>query len=324
MKTACCPGENISSRNQVRQQRFNLIAMAKSVSLVLSSGGARGYAHIGVIEALREAGFEIHAIVGSSMGALIGGLYANGTLPEYKEWILKLDFLGVLRLVDFTFSEAGFIKGDRVFDRMAYLLDNVAIEDLPISYTAVATDLVNRKEVWLQTGSLKQAIRASIAIPMLFTPVVMNGRLLLDGGILNPLPVAPTVLHQSDLVVAVNVNALQRHTYPKAPPEVEKNKQEEFRNGLARFLHGVGWPGARKEQDPLTMGRFELMSRTLDTIQESLSNYKVAGYRPDVMIDIPADACNFYDFHKAYDLIELGRTVTSKVFKDIEKHGNHG
>jgi NTE family protein len=298
--------------------------MGKSVSLVLSSGGARGYAHIGVIEALHEAGFEIRAIVGSSMGALIGGLYANGTLPEYKDWILKLDFLGVLRLVDFTFSEAGFIKGDRVFDRMAYLFDNVAIEDLPISYTAVATDLINRKEVWFQNGSLKQAIRASIAIPMVFTPVILNGRILLDGGILNPLPVAPTVSQQTDLVVAVNVNALQSHNYPQALPETEKNKQEEFRNGLTRFLHGVGWVGSRKGQTPPMMGRFELMSRTLDTVQESLSNYKVAGYRPDVMIDIPADACNFYDFHKAYDLIELGRTVASKVFKDMDKRRSRG
>jgi NTE family protein len=298
--------------------------MGKSVSLVLSSGGARGYAHIGVIEALCDAGFDIRAIVGSSMGALIGGLYANGTLPEYKEWILKLDFFGVLRLVDFTFSEAGFIKGDRVFDRMAYLLDNVLIEDLPISYTAVATDLINRKEVWFQNGSLKQAIRASIAIPMVFTPVISKGRILLDGGILNPLPVAPTVSQQSDLVVAVNVNALQSHHYPQALPESEKHKQDEFRNGLARFLHGVGWGNARKEQTSPMMGRFELMSRTLDTVQESLSNYKVAGYRPDVMIDIPADACNFYDFHKAYDLIELGRTVANKVFKDMEKYTKQG
>lgn len=296
--------------------------MGKSVSLVLSSGGARGYAHIGVIEALCDAGFDIRAIVGSSMGALIGGLYANGTLPEYKEWILKLDFFGVLRLVDFTFSEAGFIKGDRVFDRMAYLFDNVAIEDLPISYTAVATDLINRKEVWFQNGSLKQAIRASIAIPMVFTPVISNGRILLDGGILNPLPVAPTVSQQTDLVVAVNVNALQSHHYPQALPESEQHKQDEFYNGLARFLHSVGWGGSRKGQTSPMMGRFELMSRTLDTVQESLSNYKVAGYRPDVMIDIPADACNFYDFHKAYDLIELGRSVASKVFEDMEKPSN--
>jgi NTE family protein len=202
---------------------------------------------------------------------------------------------------------------------MAYLFDNVAIENLPISYTAVATDLINRKEVWFQNGSLKQAIRASIAIPMVFTPVISNGRILLDGGILNPLPVAPTVSQQSDLVVAVNVNALQSHHYPQALPESEQHKQDEFHNGLARFLHSVGWGGQRKGQTPPMMGRFELMSRTLDTVQESLSNYKVAGYRPDVMIDIPADACNFYDFHKAYDLIELGRSVASQVFEDMEK-----
>lgn len=293
--------------------------MNKSVSLVLSSGGARGYAHIGVIEALLEAGFEIRAIVGSSMGALIGGLYANGTLEEYKKWILTLDFLGVLRLVDFTLSEAGIIKGDRVFDRIAYLLEDTAIENLPISYTAVATDLTNRREIWFQSGSLRQAIRASIAIPMIFTPVLMEGRILLDGGILNPLPVAPTASHRSDLVVAVNVNALQSQDYPTAPPEAEKTKQDEFSNGFARFLKSVGWGGSRKEPHVQSMGRFELMSRTLETFQESLSNYKIAGYRPDVMIDVPADACNFYDFHKAYDMIELGRTVATRVLENAAK-----
>jgi NTE family protein len=292
--------------------------MAQSVSLVLGSGGARGYAHIGVIEALEGAGYEIRAIVGSSMGALVGGLHANRTLAQYKDWVLTLDFLDVLRLVDFTFSEAGIIKGDRVFERMAYLLGDVAIEDLPVAYTAVATDLTNGREVWFQRGSLRQAIRASIAIPMVFTPVFQDGRVLVDGGILNPLPVTPTVLHRTDLVVAVNVNAAQGQNYPLTAPAAEQDKQDQFRNGLARFLAGIGWTPQRRAQTP-EIGMFELMSRAFETMQKSLSSYKMAGNPPDLLIEIPADACNFYDFHKAYELIELGRAVAAQALENLER-----
>ena len=295
--------------------------MGKSISLVLGSGGARGYAHIGVIETLEEAGYDIRAVVGSSIGALIGGLYANKTLQEYKEWVLTLDFLNVLRLVDFTFSEAGMIKGDRVFDKMAYLLGDVRIEELPISYTAVATDLSNMREVWFQRGSMSQAIRASIAIPMLFTPVNMGGRILVDGGLLNPLPVAPTVSYQTDLVVAVNLNALQNQNYPAQPPTVQQSKQTEFQNRLSRMLASVGWPAQRTEQALIGMSSFELMSRVFETMQRSLSSYKIAGYPPDVLISIPADACRFYDFHKAYEMIELGRKAAREALDRLsEKH----
>ena len=284
---------------------------------MLGSGGARGYAHIGVIEALEAAGFTISAIAGSSMGALIGGLHTTRTLDKYKEWVLTLDFLDLLRLVDFTFSEAGIIKGDRVFDQMAYLLGDVAIEELPIPYTAVATDLVKRREVWFQRGSLKQAIRASIAIPMVFTPVRQGKRILVDGGILNPLPLASTVSHHTDLVVAVNLNASQGQSYSIALPQEEKDKQDRFQSNLRRFLGNLRWHFWRKErQSGISM--FEIMHRSFETMQQSLSNYKIVGYPPDVVIQIPADACNFYDFHKAYTMIELGRAATTKALEDLE------
>ena len=293
--------------------------MSKSVSLVLGSGGARGYAHIGVIEALEKAALKIQAVVGSSIGALIGGLYANRTLNDYKNWVLTLDFFDVLRLVDFTFSEAGMIKGDRVFDKIAHLLGDVAIEDLPVAYTAVATDLTNHREVWFQRGSLKQAIRASIAIPILFTPVVQGSRILVDGGLLNPLPVVPTVSHQTDLVVAVNVNALQSQQYPAPLPEIEQDKQAKFQNGLNRFLRSVGWAGKQSNQ-MREMSMFDVMHRSFDAVQRSLSSYKIAGYPPDVMIEIPVDACNFYDFHKAYEMIELGRKVAVQTLDNLSHY----
>lgn len=285
--------------------------MSKTVSLVLGSGGARGYAHIGVIEALEQSGFEIHAVVGSSMGALIGGLYANRTLDEYKDWVLTLDLLDVLRLVDFTFSRAGMIKGDRVFEKMSYLLGEVNIEDLEIDYTAVATDIVRSREVWFQRGGLKLAIRASIAIPMLFTPVRIGQRVLVDGGLLNPLPVAPTVSHQTDLVIAVNINASQPES---EPTQSALEQQHGFDNGIGRFLSAVGLK--MKARDEVQLGRFEVMSRAFEIMQQTLSNYKLAGYRPDLRIDIASDACNFYDFHKAAEMIELGRNTALKALQE--------
>ncbi|MCP5420100.1 MAG: patatin-like phospholipase family protein [Gammaproteobacteria bacterium] len=292
--------------------------MARTVSLVLGSGGARGYAHIGVIEALEETGYEIRAISGSSMGALIGGLYANGALAQYREWVLSLDFLGVMRLVDFTLSEAGIIKGDRVFEHLAYLLGDTVIEELPIAYTAIATDLTAGREVWFRRGSLKQAIRASIAIPMVFTPVIQDGRILVDGGVLNPLPVAPAVLQSADLVVAVNVNATQGQGYLISSAPDESDAPNEVRTGIARVLASMGWTPHRRTGVP-DMGIFELMNRSFETMQRALSNYKMAGNPPDLMIEIPVEACKFYDFHKAGEMIERGHAATIRALENLEK-----
>jgi len=294
--------------------------MSKTIALVLSSGGARGYAHIGVIEVLEEYGLKIRAIVGSSMGALIGGLYANKTLQEYKDWVLTLDFFDVLKLVDFSFRDAGMIKGDRVFDQMAYLFGDVLIEELPVSFTAVATDLVERREVWFQHGSLKYAIRASIAMPMVFTPIRQGNRILVDGGVLNPLPVAPVMSDRTDLVVAVNVNAVLSKHYPPDLPPAEQEKQDQFQNGLSRFLNGVGWNRRRKEPS-IGLSLFEITQGALETMQDSLSRYKMAGNPPDVLIETPADACAFYDFHKAYDMIQVGRTAAQEALENLAKKG---
>lgn len=179
----------------------------KTVSLVLGSGGARGYSHIGVIKELEKQGYEIKSISGSSMGALIGGLYAAGKLDEYEQWVSNFNVIDVLKLVDFSFKSTGMIKADKVFSKIEEIIGDICIEDLDIDFTATATDIVNKKEVWLQKGSLKDAIRASIAIPTVFTPIKINERLLFDGGILNPLPILPTASQFSDMIIAVNLNS---------------------------------------------------------------------------------------------------------------------
>ena len=174
---------------------------------MLGSGGARGYAHIGVIEELEAHGFAIRSIAGSSMGALVGGVYAAGKLQAYSDWVRPLQRFDVLRLLDWTISGGGFIKGDRIIAALKKLIGDINIEDLPIPYTAVAVDLDVQREVWFSHGSLFDAIRASIAIPTIFRPYRYQGRLLVDGGLLNPLPVSPTLRDLTDATIAVDVNA---------------------------------------------------------------------------------------------------------------------
>ena len=190
--------------------------MSKRVALVLGSGGARGYAHIGVIEELEARGYEIACIAGCSMGAVVGGIYAAGKLDEYRAWIESLDYLDLLRLVDPSFS-LGAIRGEKVFGRIRDMVGKICIEDLPIPFTAVATDLTNQQEIWFQEGSLELAMRASAAIPSLFTPVMQGNRMLVDGGLLNPLPIVPVVSAHCDMIIAVNLDHKQ---YPL--PEIER------------------------------------------------------------------------------------------------------
>jgi len=184
------------------------VSSGNKVALVLGSGGARGYAHIGVIEALEARGFEIIAVSGCSMGAVIGGIYAAGKLPEYRDWVCQLDYLDVLKLVDVTWSSMGAMRASKVMSKLEALVGDILIEDLAIPVTTVATDLVRQREVWFQSGPLLQAIRASMAVPGVITPVHLGEQVLVDGGLLNPLPIMPMVAaHQADFVVAVNVTA---------------------------------------------------------------------------------------------------------------------
>ena len=178
----------------------------ETVSLVLGSGGARGLAHIGVIQWLTENGYDIRSIAGSSMGALVGGIYAASKLEIYAEWVLALERMQVLRLLDPTFGRDGLFKGERIMGVLRELIGDCAIEDLPMSFTAVATDLESGEEVWLREGKLFDAIRASIATPLVFTPFKHGARTLLDGALVNPVPIAPTLNDDTDLTIAVNLS----------------------------------------------------------------------------------------------------------------------
>ncbi len=282
----------------------------QTVSLVLGSGGARGYAHIGVIEELLAHGYEIKSISGSSMGALIGALYACGKLDEYKTWTLTLNLLDVAKLLDFSFTGTGIIQGDKVFRVIEEMIGDVMIEDLPIPFTAVATALIKQKEVWIQKGRLVDAIRASIAIPTVFTPKKIGDRYLIDGGVLNPLPIAPTVADDTDITIAVNLSSNAANNYKIHIPEREREKE----NGMQEIFFEMAQKAEElfsreKKRTFDEMGMFDIVGRTIDIMQNAVMECKMAGYSPDIMIGIPNNACGFYEFNRAYEMIELGRII---------------
>lgn len=323
------------------------MARPERVVLALGSGGARGYAHIGAIRVLEERGFEIVGIAGSSMGALVGGLHAAGKLEEYAEWSIGLSQFDVLRLLDVSLSAPGAIRAGKIFARVHELLGDTRIEDLPIPYTAVATDLLARREVWFQRGPLDVAIRASIAIPSVITPVVLNGRLLADGGLMNPIPVSPTPAMRADAVIAIGLHGepAGKGGGPEtetAEPEPIEEWSERFRRSAARLLDTdivrsltSRFGNEQNDQDdpddpahvaepaevvppifgelPAGLGKFDVMNLAIDAMQDVLTRYRLAGNPPDVLVDVPKDACRSLDFHRAADMIELGRGLTTQA-----------
>ncbi len=272
------------------------------IALALGSGGAKGLAHVGAIEALEAAGFAIVAVAGSSMGALVGGIHAAGRLGIYRDWVTSLAKMDVLRLVDWTLSGPGLIKGERIIAALRELVGDVDIEQLAIPFTAVATDIERQREVWISSGLLFDAIRASIAIPTLFHPQILHGRRLVDGGLLNPVPVTPLLRERFDYLVVVSVDgpAEAAPLPPEAPP---RGPYRQKIAALVEQLLGRGSAPALAHEP----GRMELMGQALDLMQANLAHLRLAAYRPDLLIEIPRNACAIYEFYRAEEMIALGR-----------------
>ena len=298
----------------------------KTISLVLGSGGARGYAHVGVIRALEERGYEIKGIAGCSMGALIGGFYAAGKLDDFEEWVSSLSYLDVLKLVDLSLLSSGAIRGDKVFALLSEMLGSVKIEELKIPYTAVATDLTNQKEVWFNSGPLEQAIRASCSIPSVVRPVVMGNRLLVDGGVLNPLPIAASIAVHADHIIAVDLSAdvpmpegnLKETQAMKMSHEQEKEGWfAQVRNKAMSFLDRE--PAQAQADLDANLSKLGVMYQMFDTMQASLTQYKIAGYRPDLLIRIPKDSVSIFEFYRAEAQIQLGYDIALQAIKAFEK-----
>lgn len=281
----------------------HLMEKKKNVALVLSSGGARGMAHIGVIEGLVASGFNITSISGSSIGALVGAFYASGDLDTYKKWILDLDKFDLFKLFDFTFSTQGFIKGEKVFNELKKIISDKKIEELPIPFVAIATDVRHQKEIAIDSGSMYDALRASVSIPTVLTPLYRDDMELIDGGVINPLPVDKITRTDDDILVVVNLGAKEGYS-PMKPTQQEKNSYiksiDNFFDKWSNYL-----PGSAKVEKKL--GYFDLINRSIDLMQDRIIEQTINKYRPEILVNISKDACSTFEFYRAADLIETGK-----------------
>lgn len=272
---------------------------SKDVALVLSSGGARGLAHIGAIEELESQGYRIKSIAGCSMGALVGGVYAAGKLKELRELMKSIDKWKMLSLADISFSLDHIVKGDKVVEALRSLIADVKIEALPIPYCAISTDWERGKEVVFREGSLLEAIRASISLPALFNPRQSNGQILIDGGVMNPLPLNRVTRHDGDLLVAVDVSG---HDY-------WGQRQIQKRMGRRpKFLS----KGDNVNYISLLARASSLMIRQNSLLMEQLCP-------PDILIDIQMDRYDGMDYDKSEKLVEIGHRMTVKTLNGIDK-----
>ncbi len=291
--------------------------MKQSIALVLGSGGARGLAHIGVIEEFEKQGFEIKSIAGTSMGALIAGIYAMDKLQDYKEWSLTLDIVNVFNLIDFTFSSQGLIKADRVIKKMKTFITDKNIEDLKIPFAAVATDITNEKEVVFTTGSVYEAVRASIAIPTVFTPVKKDNVLLVDGGLLNPIPVNRIKRTRNDILVAVNVYADIPHTKEKKQTKKQLEVQSFYDKNIKKFKQKLNEIILKSNKQKL--GYFKLLNATTSAMIHQISEMTLDIYKPDILVNISKHACSTFDFYKAEQLIEIGKLAAKESIEKYKK-----
>lgn len=306
------------------------------VALALGSGGARGYAHIGVLQVLAERGHEVNSIAGTSVGALIGGLQAAGRLGEFTDWVTGLTQRELLLLLDPALGSPGVLRAQRVLDRITDMLGDARIEELGIPFVAVATDLMAQREVWFEHGPVAAAIRASIAIPTAITPVKLHGRVLADGGIMNPVPMDALSVWSSDFTMAVDLNATPSRGGSGPPVSASADEANEgWFGGLRRSAaHAAAQAAAQWSATPLgQLGRredaaaenaglgFEDLPRDLTTAdvltlslnasQALVTRFRTAANPPDVWVHVPVDSCGTLDFLRAAELIAVGRTLAT-------------
>lgn len=290
--------------------------MKKKVHLVLGSGGARGIAHIGVIEELENNGFEIIEVVGCSMGAVIGGIYAAGHLEEYKEWLLGLKRKDVFDLMDFTLTNQGFVKGEKIFSEHKKMTGDLNIEDFEIPFTAVATDMKHNEEVHFKSGDLYKALRASVAIPGFITPVVQEHRVLVDGGVLNPLPVDLINKEEDAIIVAVDLNSREVD-----PEHTKKKEKEEKPSWFEKLIPDNVKDLARKYEKSKEKDQeeaynlLELMENTFNFTQDRLTSLMLEIHKPDVLIRVPRTTAATFDFYKAKQIYKEGLAAYKRDMK---------
>lgn len=291
--------------------------------MVLSSGGARGLAHVGVIEELERRGYEISEIAGCSAGALVGGMYAAGKMPEFKDWICNLDRVDVFSLMDFTFSSRGFIKGEKVYNALKKVVQDCQIEDLPIRFSCNAVEVNSGKEYIFKKGSLYKAIRASGSIPSVFLPAKIDQHHFIDGGVLNPVPISLLSEPSKDLVVVVDVNGLENEFIP--PPQKDEtgksfitlpNWVKEYQSKMKQFF-----PEEKKAESKLAYSSLDLVTRSFDLLQDRFCELLLEKHPVDVKIKVSRKQAGTLEFHRSAEMIEIGRLKAQEALDQLE-HGN--
>ena len=290
----------------------------KKAALVLASGGSRGLAHIGAIEVLEERGFHITSVSGASMGALVGGIYAAGGLEAFKEWMKTVDRMKVFNLMDFTIGNGGFVKGEKVIDELKSIIPDRMIEDLPIPFTAVATDILHRREMVFDRGSLYEAIRSSISLPSVFTPNRIGDMLLIDGGVVNPVPVNRVPRTSGDILVAVDLNGPFEEKEEDEEPEHRKGR---MRQKLEQIVDTVmdkvrkeevdrelrAGREDEKEEDDSGMGIVSILNQSSSMMIQTNADLTLKLYPPDVLVRIAKNAYSTMEFYKYDEIVALGR-----------------
>ena len=285
---------------------------SKNVALALSSGGARGLAHIGAIEELEAHGYHISSIAGCSMGALIGGVYATGKLEEFREWMKTIDRKKMLELTDFSLSLNHLVKGKRIIEAIMEFVPDVAIEDLPIPYCAVATDLKAGKEVVFNKGSLFEAIRASISLPSFYAPVERDDMILIDGGVMNPIPLNRVKRHAGDILAGIDVSG---HDYKSQWEEMRRLSewQKNDKSLKAKILDKL-------IPDNLEFNYLTMLTRTSSLMIRQNSILMTKLMKPEMLADIQMNRYGTFDFDKSEKIIAVGRLKTSLAISKYE-HG---
>lgn len=279
--------------------------MKKDVALVLSSGGARGLAHIGAIEELEAQGYRITSIAGCSMGALIGGVYAAGKLEEFRKWMKTVDRKKMLELTDFSLSLNHIAKGSRILEAIMEFVPDMPIEDLPIPYCAVATDLKGGHEVVFSKGSLFDAIRASISLPSFYEPVYRDGMILIDGGVTNPIPLNRVVRHDGDILVGVDVSG---HDYKKQS-EIQQELAEKRKHSTSLSQQILN----KLIPDNLEFNYYTMLSRVSSVMIRQNSILMAQLMKPDVLVDIQMSRYGGFDYDKSEKIIAIGRQKTEQA-----------
>lgn len=292
--------------------------MAQKIALVLSGGGARGIAHIGVIEELEKRGYKIGSIAGTSMGAMVGGVYALGKMEEFKRWMYSLDKKKVFSLVDFTLSLQGLVKGDKVLNAIKKFVPDTNIEDLKINYSATAADIKNHKEVVYTSGSIYDAIRASIAIPTVLTPVIKENAIIVDGGVINNVPISNVKRNKGDLLVTVYVNADIPIQKRKVSKKEEKENKSVYLQKLKEFYDHLSLINPKSKKEKLSY--FTLLDQTFVSASLQLAQLQIEKGAPDILVNISRNTCGTYDFYMAEELVEIGRQAAVEILDEFEKN----